>query len=137
MTAPLTSELRCTTCHQLITDADPGTWGIACSNAMHLRCKPTSNLVVRDGYGWVRRGDGLEYTATDAEYVREIERLRAGLQLIAADEHRLMNVTARQTAESILAGKPIHADETSADSKICHWCCGTGRLASVETEAGT
>jgi hypothetical protein len=46
-------------------------------------------------------------------YEIQIERLRAGLQLIATDEHRLMGITARQTAESILNGKPIHADETS------------------------
>ena len=37
----------------------------------------------------------------------EIERLRAGLQLIANDKHRLMNEVARQTAASILGGKPI------------------------------
>lgn len=41
------------------------------------------------------------------EAANEIERLRAGLQLIATDEHRLMNVTARLIAESILSGKPI------------------------------
>lgn len=35
----------------------------------------------------------------------EIERLRAGLQLIADDEHKLMSITARQTAASILQGK--------------------------------
>jgi hypothetical protein len=37
----------------------------------------------------------------------EIERLRAGLQLIAGDKNRLMNEVARQTAASILGGKPI------------------------------
>lgn len=37
----------------------------------------------------------------------EIERLRAGLQLIARDKNRLMNEVARQTAASILGGKPI------------------------------
>ena len=37
----------------------------------------------------------------------EIERLRAGLQLIANDKNRLMNEVARQTAASILGGKPI------------------------------
>jgi hypothetical protein len=37
----------------------------------------------------------------------EVRRLRDGLQLIATDKHRLMNVTARQTAELILGGKPI------------------------------
>ena len=37
----------------------------------------------------------------------EIERLRAGLQLIANDKHRLMNEVARQTAASVLGGKPI------------------------------
>lgn len=36
----------------------------------------------------------------------ECQRMREGLQLIATDEHRLMNITARQTAASILAGKP-------------------------------
>lgn len=41
-----------------------------------------------------------------AEQRDEIERLRKGLQLIATDEWRLMNITARQTAASILAGKP-------------------------------
>jgi len=42
----------------------------------------------------------------------ECERLRAGLSLIATDEHRLMNITARMTAESILSGKPIGAPIT-------------------------
>ncbi len=37
----------------------------------------------------------------------EIERLRSGLQLIADDKNRLMNEVARQTAASILGGKPI------------------------------
>jgi hypothetical protein len=36
----------------------------------------------------------------------ECRRLREGLQLIATDEHRLMNVTARNIAQSILDGKP-------------------------------
>lgn len=36
----------------------------------------------------------------------ECQRMREGLQLIATDKHRLMNITARQTAASILAGKP-------------------------------
>jgi hypothetical protein len=49
---------------------------------------------------------------------KEIERLRAGLQLMAMDEHRLMNVAARQTAESILAGKPAHP-ETAAEPSPC------------------
>ena len=39
----------------------------------------------------------------------EIDRLRGGLQLIADDTHRLMNEVARQTAASILNGKPIGA----------------------------
>lgn len=39
----------------------------------------------------------------------EIKRLRDGLALIATDEHRLMNITARQTAQSILDGKPIYS----------------------------
>ena len=39
----------------------------------------------------------------------EVRRLRAGLALIATDKHRLMNVTARHTAASILEGKPIEA----------------------------
>jgi hypothetical protein len=39
--------------------------------------------------------------------LREIERLRAGLQLIAGDKNRLMNEVARQTAAQILGGKPI------------------------------
>jgi len=43
----------------------------------------------------------------------ECARLRAGLQLIADDEHRLMNVTARQAAVSILAGKAAHSSEKS------------------------
>ncbi len=43
------------------------------------------------------------------------ERLRGGLQLIATDTHRLMNEVARQTAASILGGKPIGAtDQPSA-----------------------
>lgn len=37
----------------------------------------------------------------------EVDRLRDGLQLIATDEHRLMNITARNTAQAILDGKPI------------------------------
>ena len=46
--------------------------------------------------------------ALEAEQLKaEIERLRAGLQLIANDKHRLMNEVARQTAASILGGKPI------------------------------
>jgi hypothetical protein len=40
-----------------------------------------------------------------ASYVAEADRLRAGLQLIADDTHGLMNEIARQTANSILAGK--------------------------------
>ena len=39
----------------------------------------------------------------------ENERLRGGLQLIADDTHRLMNEVARQTAASILGGKPVGA----------------------------
>ena len=46
--------------------------------------------------------------ALEAEQLKaEIERLRAGLQLIANDKNRLMNEVARQTAASILGGKPI------------------------------
>lgn len=45
----------------------------------------------------------------------ECERLRAGLSLIATDEHRLMNITARMTAESILSGKPIGAPLTKGE----------------------
>ena len=46
--------------------------------------------------------------ALEAEQLKaEIERLRAGLQLIAGDKNRLMNEVARQTAASILGGKPI------------------------------
>lgn len=53
---------------------------------------------------------------TKEEQLRyEIERLRGGLQLIADDTHRLMNEVARQTAASILSGKPIGAtDQPSA-----------------------
>jgi hypothetical protein len=49
---------------------------------------------------------GIEQTIW-CDTVREIHRLRDGLRLIATDEHRLMNETARQTAASILNGKPI------------------------------
>ena len=46
--------------------------------------------------------------ALEAERLQaENERLRAGLQLIAGDKNRLMNEVARQTAASILGGKPI------------------------------
>lgn len=46
--------------------------------------------------------------ALEAEQLKaEIERLRAGLQLIANDKNRLMNEVARQTVASILGGKPI------------------------------
>ena len=46
--------------------------------------------------------------ALEAERLQaENERLRAGLQLIANDKNRLMNEVARQTAASILGGKPI------------------------------
>lgn len=55
----------------------------------------------------------------------ECERLRAGLSLIATDEHRLMNITARMTAESILSGKPIGAPVTKADmnwrTRLIRW----------------
>ena len=48
--------------------------------------------------------------ALEAERLQaENERLRAGLQLIADDTHRLMNEVARQTAASILGGKPVGA----------------------------
>ena len=46
-------------------------------------------------------------TKLEREAADEIERLRAGLQLIANDKNRLMNEVARQTAASILGGKPI------------------------------
>jgi hypothetical protein len=52
--------------------------------------------------------------AKAAEPSAEQERLRAGLQLIADDKHRLMNESARQTAASILGGKPI-GDESGAE----------------------
>lgn len=46
----------------------------------------------------------------------ECQRMREGLQLIATDEHRLMNITARQTAASILAGKPSGVTTTPPPS---------------------
>lgn len=59
--------------------------------------------------------------ALEAEQLKaEIERLRAGLQLIANDKHRLMNEVARQTAASILGGKPVGAaDQPSAAHAFC------------------
>lgn len=54
------------------------------------------------------QGDLIARGAVAYEKVaNEINRLTAGLQLIAYDEHRLMNVIARQTAASILSGKRI------------------------------
>lgn len=50
----------------------------------------------------------------------EVQRLREGLALIASDEHRLMNVTARQTAQSILDGKPIGTAEKTAACDCQH-----------------
>lgn len=48
---------------------------------------------------------------------QEIVRLREGLQLMVVDEHRLMNTTARRTADSILSGKPIHSPDTTEGSR--------------------
>lgn len=44
------------------------------------------------------------------------KRLRGGLQLIADDTHRLMNEVARQTAASILGGKPVGAADQPNDA---------------------
>jgi len=49
-----------------------------------------------------------------------IERLRAGLTLIATDEHRLMNTTARQSAASILSGKPIGGAVETPAARCAH-----------------
>ena len=54
---------------------------------------------------WPERVAYLENQLADSD--RDNKRLRAGLQLIAGDKNRLMNEVARQTAASILGGKPI------------------------------
>jgi len=53
---------------------------------------------------WEQRAREAEQLA--GPMCAECQRLREGLQLIAKDEHRLMNVTARNIAQSILDGKP-------------------------------
>ena len=40
----------------------------------------SSRLTIADGIGWVRRGDGLLYTALPCEYLAEIGRFRTVLQ---------------------------------------------------------
>lgn len=63
-------------------------------------------------YGSVGLPEGAEttidrLTAELTAMREEVERLTAGLQLMATDEHRLMNECARQTAASILGGKNV------------------------------
>jgi hypothetical protein len=83
------------------------------------------------GTGWSWRTWNLTEVrlseSGDEKGCSECQRLRDGLALIATDEHRLMNVTARQTAASILAGKPAHSSEkTSVPLDREGWMCTCG-----------
>ena len=72
--------------------------------------------------------------ALEAEQLKaEIVRLRAGLQLIADDTHRLMNEVARQTAASILGGKPVGAADQPNGATGCI-CKGNWRAIVKEME---
>lgn len=48
----------------------------------------TKPMTLRDGHGWVMRGDGMLYTAMSNEYVAEIERLQAALATANANHER-------------------------------------------------
>jgi predicted RNA-binding Zn-ribbon protein involved in translation (DUF1610 family) len=105
-------------------------WCLKCGNLKTLRidsCDHVEHPYVEQPSSKERLGPPDHLCPKCGAYVMcdndaEIERLRAGLQLIATDEHRLMGITARQTAESILNGKPIHADETAAGLFECPMC---------------
>ena len=57
-------------------------------------------------------------TKLEREAADEIERLRAGLQLIANDKNRLMNEVARQTAASILGGLTAERTDEEIDKAL-------------------
>jgi hypothetical protein len=64
---------------------------------------------VKNGELWRLLNHEITRPRAALEPCAECQRMREGLQLIATDEHRLMNITARQTAQSILNGKPSGA----------------------------
>jgi hypothetical protein len=77
------------------------------------RYRHSADYMLRDEAGpWVSSFDAqIEIERLEAllnQSRAECARLRDGLRVIATDEHRLMSITARQTAESILDGKPAH-----------------------------